>query len=434
MDTQKRNYKLDIEKLKTDKSKYPYKRIVDYPSKYYNTTNDDVKAHYVEQLIDKNKKEESELTKQYRRDFLIPQAKQSNKKFREDKKKSEDSKRLRELAVETIEKVETIYEDIYNEFYQHLQEMDTEDNILFISQNSSSPYLINAKYFNDKMVEAGYKPKQRAEIHASIAIINQFSKIFYQRFEQIKDYLWSENMTKEVLTTAVQDINEEFFSWKNIKDEIIYIYIEKIRRTFVSIDFKLRKFEQQFKESYNSVVKNINEKSDVNSSLISFDKDAMTMSLNEETINSLIVLNGYILYNRAQKNIVQKINSLLIKLQNYYSKTLLIVNEQNISGLTNELYEYINNIDKLINLIIKNHNILIDNINKEKKIFKSDIDTKVDSRGGTNLKYKSTGQEVYILYKKRKYKRTIYVKEKRNTKYCKINNDYILLSKLNVIE
>jgi hypothetical protein len=38
------------------------------------------------------------------------------------------------------------------------------------------------------------------------------------------------------------------------------------------------------------------------------------------------------------------------------------------------------------------------------------------------------------MYKKRKYKRTIFVKEKRKTKYCKINNEYILLSKLKVVE
>jgi hypothetical protein len=53
--------------------------------------------------------------------------------------------------------------------------------------------------------------------------------------------------------------------------------------------------------------------------------------------------------------------------------------------------------------------------------------------GGNPTKYKSTGQVVNIMYKKKKYKRTIFVKEKRKTKYCKINNEYILLSKLNVL-
>ena len=56
------------------------------------------------------------------------------------------------------------------------------------------------------------------------------------------------------------------------------------------------------------------------------------------------------------------------------------------------------------------------------------------SGGRKPTKYKSTGKAVYILYKKRKYKRTIYVKDKRKTKYCKINNEYILLSKLKVVE
>ena len=56
------------------------------------------------------------------------------------------------------------------------------------------------------------------------------------------------------------------------------------------------------------------------------------------------------------------------------------------------------------------------------------------SGGRKPTKYKSTGNAVYIMYKKKKYKRTIYVKDKKKTKYCKINNEYILLSKLKVIE
>ena len=61
------------------------------------------------------------------------------------------------------------------------------------------------------------------------------------------------------------------------------------------------------------------------------------------------------------------------------------------------------------------------------------IDNRMYAGGKPAPKYKSTGQVVNIMYKKRKYKRTIFVKEKRKTKYCKINNEYILLSKLNVL-
>jgi hypothetical protein len=59
-----------------------------------------------------------------------------------------------------------------------------------------------------------------------------------------------------------------------------------------------------------------------------------------------------------------------------------------------------------------------------------------DQFGGRKpAKYKSTGITVYIMYKKKKYKRIIYVKEKAKTKtkYCKINNEYISLSKLKVV-
>ena len=67
-----------------------------------------------------------------------------------------------------------------------------------------------------------------------------------------------------------------------------------------------------------------------------------------------------------------------------------------------------------------------DEIDKLKK-------NKGSTGGGKRIKYKSTGDEVVILYKNRECKKTVYVKEKTATKYCKINNKYILLSKLNVI-
>jgi hypothetical protein len=50
--------------------------------------------------------------------------------------------------------------------------------------------------------------------------------------------------------------------------------------------------------------------------------------------------------------------------------------------------------------------------------------------GRVVAKYKSTGEHVNILYNKRKLKRCVYEKTKGRGKYCKINNKYILLSKL----
>lgn len=78
---------------------------------------------------------------------------------------------------------------------------------------------------------------------------------------------------------------------------------------------------------------------------------------------------------------------------------------------------------------------IILNINNPYIINMIDKNKKFKISGGRKpTKYKSTGNAVYIMYKKKKYKRTIYAKDKRKTKYCKINNEYILLSKLKVLE
>lgn len=53
--------------------------------------------------------------------------------------------------------------------------------------------------------------------------------------------------------------------------------------------------------------------------------------------------------------------------------------------------------------------------------------------GRVVAKYKSTGEYTHILYNNRKLKRCIYENIKGRGKYCKINNKYILLSKLKKI-
>ena len=80
---------------------------------------------------------------------------------------------------------------------------------------------------------------------------------------------------------------------------------------------------------------------------------------------------------------------------------------------------------------------LEDTLNTEISGIQAEIDklknNKGSTGGGKRIKYKSTSDEVVILYKNRESKKTVYIKEKTATKYCKINNKYILLSKLNVI-
>jgi hypothetical protein len=107
----------------------------------------------------------------------------------------------------------------------------------------------------------------------------------------------------------------------------------------------------------------------------------------------------------------------------------------------NDLIETINKkIITLVEAILKKKQIknFEDDIKESYDIIEKEVAGKiklsVNLSGGNPPKYKSTGEAVYILYKKKKYKRTIYVKDKRKTKYCKINNEYILLSKLKVLQ
>ena len=44
--------------------------------------------------------------------------------------------------------------------------------------------------------------------------------------------------------------------------------------------------------------------------------------------------------------------------------------------------------------------------------------------------YKLNGEKVVLLHNNKKIQRSIYTKGKGKTKYCKINNEFILLSKL----
>jgi len=71
---------------------------------------------------------------------------------------------------------------------------------------------------------------------------------------------------------------------------------------------------------------------------------------------------------------------------------------------------------------------------KQEDIIKMATQMMHTKQGGNPSKYKSTGLTVYILYKNIKYKRNIYMKDKRKSKYCKIDGKYILLSKLKVLK
>jgi hypothetical protein len=126
-----------------------------------------------------------------------------------------------------------------------------------------------------------------------------------------------------------------------------------------------------------------------------------------------------------QNNIYKLIHSGVVrnndKIEDFNSDLLKISNFLYVDKTTSEDFDYTNHMLELSKI-----NLLIGDLDKKFTIIN-------EQTGGKATKYKSTGITVFILYKKKKYNRTIYVKDKGNTKYCKINNEYILLSKLKVI-
>ena len=50
--------------------------------------------------------------------------------------------------------------------------------------------------------------------------------------------------------------------------------------------------------------------------------------------------------------------------------------------------------------------------------------------GGKKTTYRLNGEKVLLLHKNKKVQRSIYVKDKGKTKYCKIDKEYVLLSKV----
>jgi hypothetical protein len=82
--------------------------------------------------------------------------------------------------------------------------------------------------------------------------------------------------------------------------------------------------------------------------------------------------------------------------------------------------------------IIDRDDIDIVNFALKDFIIKSQKDGKLQKRGGKKASstYKLNGDKVSLLINKKKLHRSVYVKGNGKAKYCKINNEFVLLSKL----
>ena len=152
---------------------------------------------------------------------------------------------------------------------------------------------------------------------------------------------------------------------------------------------------------------------------------------NETMYQSIIAL-----LKEVEKNIldIEKIDELIKKISNFI-KDIEISNKKTIEDAIEGLKARINlkpganikhNIDRKLTESLKTLETYLGNLTGNQ--------ARTGGKLAANYKsYKSTGKFVYILYKKKRIKRYVYVKAKGRGKYCKIDKEYILLSKLKVV-
>jgi len=158
--------------------------------------------------------------------------------------------------------------------------------------------------------------------------------------------------------------------------------------------------------------------------------------------NPLLITHNFVIENnmkRIYNSLGSKSISLYYTRANYTQANHLSykIGSSNITPLPSELTP-LNIIDTLYTLeTLYRCNNRLTNMIFERTPTKFDRTTaKLDNRAGgkriapTAPAYKLNGEKVSILINKKKLHRSVYVKGNGKAKYCKINNEFVLLSKL----
>ena len=278
-------------------------------------------------------------------------------------------------------------------------------------------------------------------------LIKGGDKLSKETQEGISEFLHFIQTEDDCYTIAIlQKKYEEFKSYKDEQTndrirEKFSMFIEKIKK---NKEGNIKDYEKSVSILLNYIMYILQE---ALSPIYNYDNLIFWDNTDEgtgKTYKLLTVLNNEIELSPEQKVALENYNKELVKILDMFSDFEKAIKEDNPSSNLDNLYEMAENFHKKIELakpILNDQLILIDQVRTDT----SDAKDFLPSKGGAigmrsvrsgHVKYKSTGQVVYILYKNKNYKRTIYVKDndKKNTRYCKINNKYILLSKLKVIE
>ena len=142
--------------------------------------------------------------------------------------------------------------------------------------------------------------------------------------------------------------------------------------------------------------------------------------------NYRMFLNAKFQYNTATGK--QDRTDEITHLRNLKTKVVEILNKENGNGVIKTLQTKLSNI---LSVVSKKANAVITKI--DDRVAKAEEESAARKGGGKRTatpSYKLNGEKVHLLINKKKIYRSVYVKGNGKAKYCKINYEFVLLSKL----
>ena len=221
------------------------------------------------------------------------------------------------------------------------------------------------------------------------------------------------------INDVITAVETKFEELRTVKEKIDKL-TTKLKANDIVLDVKNEKIKE--KDEFNEKIKKKEEEKTKELNALNALEEGEAKNIAQQKYNSIETnANDFIAF---LKDKIRALDKVINELDNK------IKQKDSTKRLIKEAKEEKDNAEEEFKALEETLNTEISGIQAEINNLKNN---KVSTGGGKRIKYKSTSDEVVILYKNRESKKTVYVKEKTATKYCKINNKYILLSKLNVI-
>jgi len=249
-------------------------------------------------------------------------------------------------------------------------------------------------------------------------------------------------LLKMVILKLLTSSRDNIIYTKRFEDKKYHLYRE--RGDLYYIEDGLVKYEKQGIDASN---KDILEDFVIENQKVIIEKiEELETNIIALLKNPLLIIHNFVIENnmkRIYNSLGSKSISLYYTRANYTQANQLSykIDSSNITPLPSKLTP-LNIIDTLYTLeTLYRCNNYLTNMIFEKTTAKLDrTPAKLDTRGGKRIApaapaapaYKLNGEKVSLLINKKKLHRSVYVKGNGNdkAKYCKINNEFVLLSKL----